>query len=260
MLNCNLLKRHTPKILVSVVLSRPEKKKGVGFYGGKVALLRCTKTVQAKKKSKNYKRGQIYKKDSTLNSSMYKTQLTRNIFPQIKKDSSVLDKSVRFATQPKLKCPSYSLPDGCKWADVYLQLDNAPPHCKRNKKLFAQITKAAGRNTLHGNYYGPKVRLSFQPPDSPDLNVLDLGFFEKFWTKTNRILRKNHKMASLDEIWEAAKSAWDSITSLEIEILFQTWRARMRQVIECEGRNDMDIPHEGIRERVEAEDILLKSL
>ena len=243
-----------------MVLSRPEKKEGIGFYGGKVALLRCTRNIKAKNKSKNYKRGQIYKKDSTLNSLRFRKQLTRVFFPKIKDDISIKDKCTRFAEQLKSKFPGFKLPEGCAWADIYLQIDNAPPHCKRNKKLLPQITKAAGRNIVRGKYYGPKVRLTFQPPNSPDLNVLDLGFFEKIWTKTNRILCKKDKIATLDEIWEATKAAWNMITPVEIETLFQTWHARMRQVIEFEGRNDMDIPHEGIRERVEAEDIHLKPL
>ena len=64
----------------------------------------------------------------------------------------------------------------------------------------------------------------------------------------------------MDEIWEAAKAAWDTITPVEIEILFETLRARMKQVVEFDGRNDMDIPHGGIKDRVEAEDKYLKSL
>ena len=31
-------RRHTPKIMLSVTVSRPEKKEGIGFFGGKIAL------------------------------------------------------------------------------------------------------------------------------------------------------------------------------------------------------------------------------
>ena len=113
---------------------------------------------------------------------------------------------------------------------------------------------------LDGVYFGPKVRITFQPPDSPDLNVLDLGFFTKFWTKIHKLLPKSGKIPSLDELWEVCQQAWELITPVEIEILFQTQKARMRQVVECNGRNDMPMPHEGIRERVLAEDALLKNI
>ena len=85
------------------------KKDEVGLYGGKVALLRCTKNYQAKRKSKNHRKGEVYIKDSTINSVMYRYQMTRNFFPKIKKSDSILDKSERFAEQlkPKIKNINY---------------------------------------------------------------------------------------------------------------------------------------------------------
>ena len=135
-----------------------------------------------------------------MDSSMYRKQMTRNIFPKIKSDPSILAKSERFAKNLMNKALNLKLPAGCKWADIYIQVDNGPPHCKRNKRLYSQIVKAAGRNVVKGKYYGPKVRVVYQPPCSPDLNVLDLGFFEKFWTRINNILKKNMEVTSLDQI------------------------------------------------------------
>ena len=191
---------------------------------------------------------------------MFKNQLTKSVFPAIKSNGSLLDKSERFCRQLKAKDSTFKLPNGSKWADLSIQLDNARPHCKKNKRLMSMIRKAGGRNVIGGVYYGPKVRLFFQPTDSPDLNVLDLGFFSKFWTKIHKILKKNDFVPSLDDIWDAANLAWESITAIEIEVLFRTLEARMMQVIEFNGRNDINIPHEGIREAVEAEDTRLKML
>ena len=64
----------------------------------------------------------------------------------------------------------------------------------------------------------------------------------------------------MDEIWEGVKADWETVTPVVIEILFQTWHARMRQVVKFNGRNDLDMPHEGIRDRVETEDKRLKNL
>ena len=75
------------------------------------------------------------------------------------------------------------------------------------KKTFSMIKKAGGRNILDGVYYGPKVRLVFQPPDSPDLNVLDLGFFTNLWTKIHKILKEYDSILSVDDIWDAAQIA-----------------------------------------------------
>ena len=251
-------RKHTPKIMVTAVLSRPEKKAGVGFYGGKVALLRCSVEVVAKNASKNHKRGEIYQRDTSMNSKMFKDQLTTKIFPKIKSDISLKRKAERFANQLRSSNETSNFPENCKWADLFLQCDNAPPHCKKSKRLFPMIKKAGGRNILRGVYYGPKVRVTFQPPDSPDLNVLDLGFFNSLWTKTHKILAMLDRIPSLDNVWEAVNVAWNDITPVDIEVLFRTLHLRMKQVIECEGRNDMSIPHVGIRERVQLEDIELK--
>ena len=88
---------------------------------------------------------------------------------------------------------------------------------------------------------------------------MDLGLFNSLWTKIHKILKGSENVPSLDDVWEAAKAAWESITSVDIEVLFQTLHTRMEQVVECDGRNDMEIPHTGIRQRVEEEDTRLKN-
>ncbi|KAI3928371.1 hypothetical protein MKW98_023972 [Papaver atlanticum] len=50
---------------------------------------------------------------------------------------------------------------------VIVQQDNARPHVHENDEKFMQAVRS----------YGVDIRLLFQPPNSPDLNVLDLGFF-----------------------------------------------------------------------------------
>ena len=253
-------RRHTPKVLLSIALARPEKKEGVGFYGGTIEMLRCARNVVAKRTSKNHKKGSIYQQDASLNSTMFKEQLTKKFFPAIKKNASLLAKSERFANQLKTKNQEYSLPEGCKWADLFFQFDNAPPHCSKNKRLTPIIRKAAARNVVNGAYFGPKVRIQYQPPDSPDLNVLDLGFFSKFWIMIHKILKNYEHVPTVDDVWEAAQVAWKSVSPVDIEILFRTLYSRMEHVIECNGRNDMPILHGQIRKSVEAEDKELKKI
>ena len=100
--------------MLSVALSRPEKRNGVGFYGGRIALMRCTKDIVAKRNSKFHQRGEIYKQYTTLNNNMFRKQLTRTILPNIKSDISLLDKSERFVKTLKEKSQAYNLPSGCK--------------------------------------------------------------------------------------------------------------------------------------------------
>ena len=64
---------------------------------------------------------------------MNRYQMTRDIFPKIKKSDSILDKSERFAEKLKTKDQKYKLPNGCRWADIYLQIHYAPHTAKKIK-------------------------------------------------------------------------------------------------------------------------------
>ena len=79
------------------------------------------------------------------------------------------------------------------------------------------------------------------------------------WTKIHKLLKENDQIPSLDDVWDAAQLAWSDISSVDIEVLFRTLHVRMEQVIQCNGRNDMAIPHSGVREQVEIEDFALKN-
>jgi hypothetical protein len=50
---------------------------------------------------------------------------------------------------------------------IYIQQDNAPSHISPNDKLFYEAAKQDGFD----------IRLVCQPTNSPDFNILDLGFF-----------------------------------------------------------------------------------
>lgn len=50
---------------------------------------------------------------------------------------------------------------------IFIQQDNARTHIAVDDPAFVQAAQAGGWD----------VRLTCQPPNSPDLNVLDLGFF-----------------------------------------------------------------------------------
>jgi hypothetical protein len=50
---------------------------------------------------------------------------------------------------------------------IYIQQDNAPSHVKLDDPLFCEAAKQDGFD----------IRLICQPPNSPDFNILDLGFF-----------------------------------------------------------------------------------
>jgi len=50
---------------------------------------------------------------------------------------------------------------------IFIQQDNAPSHLKLDDPEFCEAAKQEGYD----------IRLICQPPNSPDFNILDLGFF-----------------------------------------------------------------------------------
>jgi hypothetical protein len=56
---------------------------------------------------------------------------------------------------------------------IFIQQDNAPTHLKLDDLQFCEAAKQEGFD----------IRLVCQPPNSPDFNILDLGFFEQFNTR-----------------------------------------------------------------------------
>jgi hypothetical protein len=50
---------------------------------------------------------------------------------------------------------------------IFIQQDNAPSHLEVNDPVFCEAAK-------QGEF---DIRLIGQPPNSPDMNILDLGFF-----------------------------------------------------------------------------------
>jgi len=50
---------------------------------------------------------------------------------------------------------------------IFIQQDNAPSHLKLDDPIFCEASKQEGFD----------ICLICQPPNSPDFNILDLGFF-----------------------------------------------------------------------------------
>jgi hypothetical protein len=66
---------------------------------------------------------------------------------------------------------------------IYIQQDNAPSHIEVNDPLFCEATQQDGFD----------IRLICQPVNSPDFNILDLGFFS---CHTINSVQENSKISS----------------------------------------------------------------
>ena len=97
---------------------------------------------------KNRKRGTMITKPVVLvNKDVVQDMLLNNVIPAIKK-----------------KWPKFNGVNGKK---IVLQQDNAKPRCKVDDPALVDALTSDGF----------KMKLGCQPPNSPDLNMLDLEYF-----------------------------------------------------------------------------------
>ncbi|KAH9153421.1 hypothetical protein AeRB84_004326, partial [Aphanomyces euteiches] len=77
-----------------------------------------------------------------------------------------------------------------------------------------------------------------QPPNSPDMNVLDLGFFRAIQS-----LQENCHSHYMMEIIDAVNSAWRDVEARALNNNFFTLQACLQEVLRIEGDNKYKIPH-----------------
>lgn len=108
---------------------------------------------------------------------------------------------------------------------VWIQQDNASPH------VSAEAVAAEASTD------GWDIQVRRQPAMSPDMNVLDLGFFNAIQAVQHR--KQAYSIAALIE---AVQAAFEEMQVETLEKCFLTLQAVMEQVMLSSGGNDYDLP------------------
>ena len=127
---------------------------------------------------------------------------------------------------------------------IWIQQDNAPSHLPVDDEEFAAAVAQTGLD----------IRLINQPANSPDLNVLDLGFFASLQSLTNEQISRN-----LDELIENVQKEFDNYDPTALNRVFLTLQGCMIEVMKDGEGNRYKIPHIN-KDRLDALDMLPKSL
>lgn len=111
---------------------------------------------------------------------------------------------------------------------IFIQQDNARVHINDNDEEFRQAATQDGFD----------IRLMCQPPNSPDLNVLDLGFF-------SAIQSLQHKEApkTVDELINAVVKSFETFSSVKSNHIFLTMQSCMIEIMKAKGCHKYKIPH-----------------
>ncbi|CAI8602512.1 unnamed protein product [Vicia faba] len=111
---------------------------------------------------------------------------------------------------------------------IYIQQDNARSHISTNDPDFCRATSEDGFD----------IQMTCQPPNSPDLNVLDLGFFNAIQS-----LQQQEAVNSIDELIDAVQKAFDDFSCQQSDKKFSTLQSCMIEIMKIKGSNKYKIPH-----------------
>ncbi|KAL4565371.1 hypothetical protein LXL04_029463 [Taraxacum kok-saghyz] len=202
-------KKFITKVMFLAVVARPRfNVYGDEIFSGKIGIYPFTRLEPAKRSSKNRVAGTLETKPIlSVTKEVTRSWLIEKVLPDI-----------------RAKWP------GNQVGPIFIQQDNAKPHIDVNDSEFLE---AASRD-------GFDIRLSFQPSNSPDLNVLDLGFFRAIQS-----LQEQEVLGTIDELVHAVQTSFERMQSQQLNNVFLTLQTCMKEIIKVQGGNNYQIPHIG---------------
>ncbi|VFQ98898.1 unnamed protein product [Cuscuta campestris] len=207
-------KKFIPKIMFVAVVGRPRfGESGETLWDGKVGIFPFTYEEAAKRNSKNRPAGTLETKPvDVVNRQVMKAMMLTRVIPEIKS----------------------------KWPDAHnkhiiIQQDNAKPHVDPADSEIVQVCQENGWD----------IKVQLQPPNSPDLNVLDLGFFRAIDSIKDQKALKNVK-----DLISDVEKAFEEMTPQKLNRVFLTYQCCMEEIIKQKGGNQYKIPHMG-KDRLE---------
>jgi transposase-like protein len=199
-------KRFITKVMFLCAVARPRfcfatNKK----WNGKVGIWPIVEQSPAVRSSRNRTAGTLVTKPIEVNKEVYRGLLVEKVLPAIK----------------KLWPPNYS-------GKIRIQQDNARPHINNDD---AELQYAIKRTKLD-------IELTYQPPNSPDLNVLDLGYFNSI-----QALQQQQQSTTIEDLIESVEESFRNLHLNKLDNVFLTLQTVMDQVILHDGSNNYRIPH-----------------
>jgi hypothetical protein len=115
-----------------------------------------------------------------------------------------------------------------RWNTIYIQQDNEKTHVNCDDPT---VVAAA----MEGNW---DIRMVFQPPNSPDMNILDLGWFASIQAMFRQNMPK-----TLPYIVSKVEESLREYEHEKLNRIFLSHQDCMREVIKYKGSIHYDLPH-----------------
>ena len=176
------------------------------YFNGKIGMWPIVEEYEAIRSSKNRPKGAICLRNiDSIDRKVYRSFLIDCVFPAIRAN----------------------FPVGFKSQTIWVQQDNAKPHISPED---ADIVAA-------GSSGGWNIRLRCQPPNSPDLNVLDLGYFTSI-----QCLQYKNEISSIDQLIQVVLASFEALEVTKLDDIFYTLQKVYEKVIDSCGNNDYSLP------------------
>ncbi len=204
-------KQSITKVMFLAAVARPRFNKNRNqYFDGKIGIWPFVIKEPAKKNSKNRAKGTLLTKSIIVTKEEYRKMIIENVLPAIE------DKWPRGAFAPK---------------KIFVQQDNAKPHIGISDSMFVE---AAGKLKEF------QVQIRSQPPNSPDFNVLDLGFFNSIQS-----LQYQEAPKSIEDLIQAVEKSFYDLDLCKLNNVYLTLQQCMIACMEQGGGNNYKIPHIG---------------
>ncbi|CAM0883445.1 unnamed protein product [Alopecurus aequalis] len=201
-------KNFIEKVMFLAAVARPRyDANGVMIFDGKLGIWPFTFQEPAQRKSKNRAAG---------------TMVTK-VLPAVTKDVGR-----QYMINFLLPAIRARWPAAERGMPIYIQQDNAKTHIPVDDPEFVAAAQAEGWD----------IRLTCQPPNSPDLNILDLGFFVALQSLFHKL-----SPGSIEDIVLKVQQAFDEYPPESSNRIFLSLQACMREVLSQLGGNRYKVPH-----------------
>jgi hypothetical protein len=205
--NCRS-KNFIGKVMFLAAIARPrfDSQKNE-LFSGKIGIWPFVTQEPAKRSSVNRAAGTIETKPITsVNREVIKTCLLGNVVPTMMEKWPIEDRG----------------------HPIFIQQDNARTHVAPDDEDFRRVASQDGFD----------IRLMCQPPNSPDLNILDLGFFRA-------IQSLQHKEApnSIDDLLKAVQKSFEEYSTVKSNRIFLSLQSGMIEIMKSRGSNKYQTPH-----------------
>ncbi|PNX75296.1 mariner transposase [Trifolium pratense] len=111
---------------------------------------------------------------------------------------------------------------------IFIQQDNARTHIDINDEEFCRAASQDGFD----------IRLMYQPANSPDLNVLDLGYFRAIQS-----IQHTESPNSIDELVKAVEHSFEIFSPWKSNRIFLSLQMCMIEIMKNRGSNKFKTPH-----------------